>query len=73
MRICIGTERVFREIVDHCSEQLEPILGLDLRTPLYPAPGNESAAQELLIQTRVTQPAFLSRNSLWLNSGYLGE
>ena len=33
------TECVFREIVDHCSERLEPILGLDLRLPLYPAAG----------------------------------
>ena len=67
------TERVFREIVDHCSERLEPILGLDLRTPLYPAPGNESAAQELLIQTRVTQPALFVTEyalaKLWMSWG----
>ena len=67
------TECVFREIVDHCSERLEPILGLDLRLALYPAPGKESAAQELLIQTRVTQPALFVTEyalaKLWMSWG----
>ena len=67
------TEPVFREIVDHCSERLEPILGLDLRLSLYPAAGGESAAQELLIQTRVTQPALFVTEyalaKLWMSWG----
>ena len=67
------TESVFREVVDHCSERLEPILGLDLRLPLYPAAGEESAAQELLIQTRVTQPALFVTEyalaKLWMSWG----
>ena len=67
------TESVFREVVDDCSKRLEPILGLDLRLPLYPAAGEESAAQELLIQTRVTQPALFVTEyalaKLWMSWG----
>ena len=37
------TEPVFRETIDRCAEVLRPLIGLDLRTVLYPADGNGAA------------------------------
>jgi acyl transferase domain-containing protein len=66
-------EPVFRAVVDQCSELLEPLLGLDLRHCLYPAKGQESVAQEMLAQTRVTQPALFVTEyalaKLWMSWG----
>jgi acyl transferase domain-containing protein len=50
-------EPVFREQVDLCSKFLEPILGLDLRSILYPAEEKKDEAQRRLAQTFITQPA----------------
>ena len=50
-------EPVFRSVVDECSAQLEPHLGLDLRSVLYPPDGPSEAAAERLKQTAVTQAA----------------
>jgi len=50
-------EKVYREEVDRCAEQLRNKLGMDLREVLYPAAGEEERAREQLKQTRVTQPA----------------
>ncbi len=47
----------FRDEVDHCARLLEPALGLDLRTLLYPVYGGEQQAAHMLEQTRYTQPA----------------
>ena len=47
----------FQETVDACCEFLEPTLGLDLRTVIYPQAGDEESAREQLNQTRLTQPA----------------
>ena len=49
-------EHTFREVVDHCSQLLEPELGLDLRQILYPRV-NSPDAQEQLKQTALAQPA----------------
>lgn len=49
-------ERTFRDIVDRCSQLLEPELGLDLRHILYPRV-NSAEATEQLKQTSVAQPA----------------
>jgi phthiocerol/phenolphthiocerol synthesis type-I polyketide synthase E len=51
------TEATFREHVDHCCEILQPHLGFDLRTVLYPADGETEAAGVRLVQTAITQPA----------------
>ena len=48
------SERVFREVVDHCAERLRPILGHDLRTLLF-ADGADAA--ERLRRTGAAQPA----------------
>ncbi|HYP28242.1 MAG TPA: type I polyketide synthase, partial [Blastocatellia bacterium] len=50
-------EPTFRKEVDRCCDLLEPLLGLDLRRLLYPEPGRDEEASELLKQTRITQPA----------------
>ena len=51
------TESVFREEVDRCAVWLEPHLGLDLRTILYPSSDDAEVATEKLKQTALTQPA----------------
>ena len=50
-------EAVFRQEVDRCCEELEPLLGLDLRTLLFAAPEQRQQAAEMLEQTQYTQPA----------------
>ncbi len=66
-------EAVFREAIDHCAEILLPVLGLDLRHVLYPAPHQEKDAQDLLAETRVTQPALFAFEfalaQLWMSWG----
>ena len=51
------SDATFREHVDHCCEILQPHLGFDLRTVLYPADGQTEAAENRLVQTAITQPA----------------
>ncbi|WP_027468178.1 type I polyketide synthase [Deefgea rivuli] len=55
------SELVFRQSVDQCCEQLEPLLGFDLKTVLYPSlyPStlDRDAAASKLAQTELTQPA----------------
>ncbi|WP_263357602.1 type I polyketide synthase [Acidicapsa ligni] len=50
----------FRDEIDRCAALLEPHLGLDLRTVLYPKIDGEEAAQHLLNQTWITQPALFT-------------
>lgn len=50
-------EPLFRQQVDRAAERLRPILGLDLRTLLYPEPEQAEAAQQQLLQTWLAQPA----------------
>ena len=51
------TTPIFRDSIDRCCELLKPHLGLDLRTVLFPAEGNEQEAETRLNQTAITQPA----------------
>ncbi|WP_299411529.1 type I polyketide synthase [Acaryochloris sp. IP29b_bin.148] len=51
------TESIFRSQVDQCAEILKPLLDLDLRQLLYPAPSQIDAATAQLKQTGITQPA----------------
>ena len=64
---------LFREMVDRCCAALEPALGMDLRTVLYPKPGNEEAAEQQLRQTSITQPALFvieyATAQLWMHCG----
>ena len=50
-------EPVFRDIVDRCAEILQPLMGVDLRSIVYPAAETEAAAAISLAQTCFTQPA----------------
>ncbi|WP_437505500.1 type I polyketide synthase [Sorangium sp. So ce1099] len=51
------TEPVFRAEVDRCASLLEPHLGTDLRTLLFPAPADLEDAARRLDRTSMTQPA----------------
>jgi acyl transferase domain-containing protein/acyl carrier protein len=66
-------ERVFTEAIDHCSQLLQPHLGLDLRQVLYPSNAQITVAEEQLIQTQFTQPALFvveyALARLWMSWG----
>ena len=68
-----NTETVFREEIDRCSKLLEPHLGFDLRTVLYPTDENLEEATRTINQTFVTQPAlFVTEYALakqWMEWG----
>jgi acyl transferase domain-containing protein len=68
-----GHERVFRDIVDECSSQLAPLLGLDLRRVIYPGAADLDWATQLLAETRITQPALFvveyALARLWMHWG----
>ena len=51
------SNELFRATIDHCCAVLEPLLGVDLRTILYPRPEGEAEAAERLKETSITQPA----------------
>ncbi|MDB6110502.1 MAG: 6-deoxyerythronolide-B synthase, partial [Pedosphaera sp.] len=70
-------EPKFRETVDHCSELLQPHLGLDLRTILFPSPEQAEWAAAQIEQTAITQPAlFVTEYALavlWMQWGLRPE
>ncbi len=49
-------EPVYREIIDRCANVLEPLMGVDIRSIIYPTTDIEAAAITLA-QTCFTQPA----------------
>lgn len=55
-----ATEPVFRAALDRCFQHLQSHLAFDLKDVLYPATEAESAAEQRLRQTAVTQPALFS-------------
>jgi acyl transferase domain-containing protein len=67
------TEPVFQKEIDHCAKILTSHLGLDLREVLFPAAEKVKAAEDLLIQTRFTQPALFvieyALAKLWMSWG----
>jgi phthiocerol/phenolphthiocerol synthesis type-I polyketide synthase E len=67
------SEPAFRDGVDHCCEALRPLLGLDLRAVLYPAPDGLEEAARRLEQTALAQPALFtvehSLARLWMGWG----
>ncbi len=71
------TEPAFRETVDLCCGMLEPHLGFDLRTVLYPKPEDVETATARLVQTAITQPAMFvveyALARLWMNWGVQPE
>ncbi|GAA6624131.1 SDR family NAD(P)-dependent oxidoreductase [Scytonema sp. NUACC26] len=67
------TEPIFREQVDLCCQLLQPHLGLDLRSLIYPKESESKAAAEKLQQTDITQPALFvieyALAKLWMSWG----
>ena len=67
------TELVFKQEIDRCTEILLPSLGIDLRQVLYPAADKARDAEDLLTQTRITQPALFAIEfalaTLWMSWG----
>ncbi len=71
------SETVFRDCVDECANLLQPTLGLDLRTVLFPDGGTDTAltawADDQLKQTAITQPALFTIEyamaQLWMSWG----
>ncbi|MFL5541705.1 MAG: type I polyketide synthase, partial [Longimicrobiaceae bacterium] len=70
-------EPVFRRELDRAADALVPALGMDLRGALFPAAGEEEAADALLRQTRYTQPALFAVEHalarLWMSWGVRPE
>ncbi|BAU65710.1 beta-ketoacyl synthase [Stanieria sp. NIES-3757] len=73
------TEPVFREWIDRCCQLLEPELGLDLRSLLYPvgAIHESPLPNSPLQQTEITQPALFvieyALAQLWMSWGIKPE
>jgi amino acid adenylation domain-containing protein len=66
-------EPTFRHWVDRCSELLDSVLKLDLRTILYPSADAADAAEQQLKQTALAQPALFmveyALARLWMGWG----
>ncbi len=72
-----AAEPRFRAEIDRCCDLLQPHLGLDLRTLLFPPAGAEEAATNTLTQTWITQPALFAVEyalaQLWMGWGVVPE
>jgi len=68
-----NSEPIFKEALDACAEILAPILSLDLRRLLFPNEENMENTQQLLAQTKFTQPALFvieyALAKLWMHWG----
>jgi acyl transferase domain-containing protein/acyl carrier protein len=66
-------EETFRTWMDHCASSLAPLLGLDLRSLLYPDGDGGEAADRRLTQTEYAQPALFAVEyalaQLWIEWG----
>ncbi len=70
-------EPVFRDIIDRCADILQPLLGLDIRSILYPTTTDAEAAAITLGQTCFTQPALFvveyALAQLWQSWGVIPQ
>jgi acyl transferase domain-containing protein len=70
-------EPVFREIIDRCAAMLQPLLGLDIRSIIYPTTTDAEAAAITLGQTCFTQPALFvveyALTQLWQSWGVIPQ
>lgn len=66
-------EIVFKDAVDTCCNILQPHLGIDLRTILYPKDADKEKAENLLKETIYTQPSLFTIGyalaKLWMSWG----
>ncbi len=64
---------LFRDTVDACARRLKPLLGLDLRTVLFPGGGEAGEAERRLRRTELAQPALFTVEyalaRLWMDRG----
>jgi acyl transferase domain-containing protein len=67
------SEPLFRETIDACARVLQPEIGIDLRTVLYPSESDRETAQATLRQTVITQPTLFTIEyalaQLWMSWG----
>jgi acyl transferase domain-containing protein/thioesterase domain-containing protein len=67
------SEPEFRSTIDFCADYLQRLIGVDLRTILFPSDTESDAAAEMLNQTRLTQPALFvveyALAKLWISWG----
>jgi amino acid adenylation domain-containing protein len=67
------SEPVFRAAVDRCAEILQPFLGADLRSLLYPREGASDADKSRVTDTIIAQPAIFTIEyalaQLWMSWG----
>ncbi len=67
------SEPLFRETVDACARVLQPEIGIDLCTVLYPSESDRETAQATLRQTAITQPTLFTIEyalaQLWMSWG----
>jgi amino acid adenylation domain-containing protein len=72
-RALYQAEPTYRKQIDECAEILRPMLDLDLRTVLFPTDADAQASAELLLETRLAQPALfiteLAMASMWMEWG----
>ncbi len=71
-----SSEPVFRASVDRCADLLQPILNRDIREIMFASGDSDASkkeAEELLVQTRFTQPALFvieyALAQLWMSWG----
>ena len=72
-RALYESEPVFQQVIDEGAALLQPLLGLDVRTVLYPDASQAESAAETLKQTGLAQPAIylisLATARLWQSWG----
>jgi len=47
----------FKECVDYCANLLKPIIGIDIRTVIFPSDGDYEKSKKEIEDTYITQPA----------------
>ena len=71
-RAMYDSQPVFRDAIDRCAAILQPHLGADLRTLLFPDPQDTTAA-DTLINTTIAQPALFATSyataQFWIATG----
>ncbi len=72
-RVLYESETVYRNQVDECADFLRPLLGVDLRTLLFPDDAESPESVKALTETRLAQPALfvteLAMATLWKEWG----
>lgn len=68
-----ASEPVYRRQIDECAEILRPLLGVDIRSLLFPEDAHSDEVAETLTETRIAQPTLfvteLAMAALWKQWG----